>query len=57
VFYSCTQQKPYKALEKLKLAEESNIRQTGLYLELGKVYLQLRRYKDAERAYSKGARN
>ena len=47
------QQKPYKALEKLKLAEESNIKQTGLYLELGKVYLQIRRYKDAERAYSK----
>jgi len=45
--------KPRKALEFLKKAEKSNPRLPGIHLELGRIYLQTRRYKDAEAAFLK----
>jgi len=43
--------KPHAALALLKQAEESSPGLLGIHLELGKVYLNLRRYQDAEQAY------
>ena len=45
--------KPHKALKLFKEAEKANPRLPGLHLELGKIYLQTRRYKDAEGAFLK----
>jgi predicted AlkP superfamily phosphohydrolase/phosphomutase/tetratricopeptide (TPR) repeat protein len=45
--------RPHKALKLFQNAEKANPRLPGLHLELGKIYLQIRKYKDAERAFSK----
>ncbi|TND07611.1 MAG: hypothetical protein FD123_3163 [Bacteroidetes bacterium] len=43
--------KPRKALEMLRAAEAKQVRMPGLFLQMGQVYLRLRRWTDAERMF------
>lgn len=47
------QNKPRKAIVALKRAEAQNPKLDNLYTEIGKAYLQLEQYKNAEKAFNK----
>lgn len=48
-----SENKPWKALQRLEEAESANVRSPNLYLEIGRICLVMHRFQRAEAAYEK----